>query len=103
MTKQRISYRHHLDERLRDPEYAAEFLTAAAEEGQAELLLALRDIARAAGVAEVAGRARRGRESLYKTLSESGNPSLDTLLSVIGALGLKLHFEPSDTLSPDSR
>lgn len=94
-TGKAVSYTEGLDGRLRDPEYAAEYLTAAAEEGQAELLLALRDIARATGVAEIAERAGRGRESLYKALSENGNPGLDTLLSVLGALGLKFHFEPA--------
>ncbi len=83
-----------MDERLRDPEYAAEYLSAAVEEGKDELLLALRDVARARGVADVAKIAHRGRESLYKTLSEQGNPGLDTLLSVLNALHLKLHFEP---------
>lgn len=93
MAKKTKSYRQSLDERLRDPEYAAEYLSAAAEEGKRELLLALRDVARAKGVAKVAKRAKRGRESLYKALSEEGNPGLETLLSVLRAIELKLHFE----------
>src|SRR5689334_20797872 len=93
MRKRAQPYRDGLEQRLRDPEYAAEYLTAAADEGQAELLLALRDVARAQGVGKVARKAKRGRESLYKTLSEDGNPALATLLSVLGALNLKLHFD----------
>jgi probable addiction module antidote protein len=81
-------------ERVRDPGYAADYLSAAADEGQSELLLALRDVARAQGVSKVARQARRGRESLYKALSEGGNPGLETLLAVLGALKVKLHFEP---------
>jgi probable addiction module antidote protein len=88
-------YIEDLDTDLRDPEYAAQYLNAAAEEGKAELLLALRDIARARGVAEVAELAGRGRESLYKALSEDGNPGVDTLLAVLSALDLKLHFQPA--------
>lgn len=95
MPKRSRSYSDGLNEELRDPEFAAEYLSAAAEEGRAELLLALRQVARAFGVAEVAKEAGRGRESLYKTLSEDGNPGLDTLLSILGALKLKLHFEPA--------
>lgn len=93
MKKQSKSYRQGLDERLRDPSYAAEYLSAAAEEGKEELLLALRDVARAKGVAKVAKRAKRGRESLYKALSAEGNPGLETLLLVLRAVELKLHFE----------
>ena len=33
------------------------------------------------------------RESLYKALSGERNPSLDTVLRVVGALGLKLRAE----------
>jgi probable addiction module antidote protein len=95
MKKNTKSYEQGLDERLGEPDYAAEYLSAAAEEGKDELLLALRDVARATGVAKVAKHAHRGRESLYKSLSHGGNPGLDTLLSVLNAVHLKLHFEPT--------
>lgn len=92
-SKPTASYADGLDERLRDPGYAADYLSAAADEGQAEFLLALRDVTRAQGVGKVAKQAKRGRESLYKALSEDGNPGLETLLAVLGALKLKLHFD----------
>lgn len=92
MKKRSTAYRQGLNERLKDPEYAAEYLTAAAEEGKEELLLALRDVARAHGMNRVAKQAQRGRESLYKTLSEGGNPGLDTLLSILEAVEVKLQF-----------
>lgn len=95
MVKRSQSYAAGLDERLRDAEYAAEYLSAAAEEGRAELLMALRDVAQAVGVTKVAKDANRGRESLYKALSDNGNPELETFLSVLSALNLKLHFEPA--------
>jgi probable addiction module antidote protein len=93
MAKRSKPYKEGLDERLGNTEYAAEYLNLAAEEGKADLLMALRDVARAQGIADVARKADRGRESLYKALSEDGNPGLDTLLSVLGALGMRLHFE----------
>lgn len=37
--------------------------------------------------------ARLSRESLYKALSGERSPTLDTILKVIDALGLKLHAE----------
>ena len=72
---------------------AAQYLSAAASEGREEFLLALRDVARARGIAKVAKRAKRGRESLYKALSAGGNPELGTVLAVLDALEIKLTFE----------
>jgi probable addiction module antidote protein len=92
MKKNSKPYRQGLDERLLDGDYAAEYLTAAAEEGKEELLLALRDLARAHGMSRVAKQAQVGRESLYKTLSSNGNPGLDTLLTLLSAVDLKLQF-----------
>jgi len=93
MKKSTRSYEQGLDERLRDSQYAADYLSAAADEGKAELLLALRDVARARGVGRIAKQAKRGRESLYKALSKGGNPGLETLLSVLSAMELKMHFD----------
>lgn len=52
--------------------------------------MALRDVAKAYGVAEVAEKAHLGRESLYKALSSGGNPKLTTLRSLLKVMGLKL-------------
>ena len=93
MNKQPKVYTQGLDVRLRDAAYAAEYLSAAAEEGRGELLLALRDVVRAQGMGRIARRAHRGRESLYKALSRKGNPGLDTLLSVLRAAGIELQFK----------
>ena len=54
---------------------------------------ALGDIARAKGMSRVASDAGLSRESLYKALSGERNPTLDTVLRVLGALGLKLRAE----------
>jgi probable addiction module antidote protein len=60
---------------------------------------ALGDIARAKGMAQVARNAGLSRESLYKALSGERSPDFDTILKVIGALGLKLHTKaPSGRL-----
>lgn len=78
-----------------DPEFANEYLAAALDEadepgGQAALLAALRHIAEAQGMAAVAERAGIPRESLYRALSPRGNPTIKTLLAVLGAAGLHL-------------
>src|SRR5450756_2123506 len=58
-------------------------------------LLALRTVAEAyGGLGAVAAEAGISRESLYRTLSAKGNPTLKTLLAVLKAVGMKLSVEP---------
>ena len=54
------------------------------------LLLAIANIARARGMAQVAQDSGLGRESLYKALSDGAKPRYDTVFKVMRALGLKL-------------
>ena len=51
---------------------------------------ALGDVARSKGMTVIARKAGVGRQALYNALSEAGNPTLETLTSVLGALGLEL-------------
>lgn len=63
------------------------------EESQLLFLVALRNVAEAqGGVGNLAKKAGIGRESLYKTLSEKGNPKWHTLVSLVIALGLNLRL-----------
>lgn len=81
-------------EQLRTPEEMAAYLDAWLEEAPddaAGIARALGDIARARGMTQVARDAGLSRESLYKALSESGNPSFATILKVARALGVRLH------------
>lgn len=96
--KTNISHDDAIIRELRDdPEFAAEYLKAAMEDTAEPkvLLVALRQIARARGIAKVAKAARVERESLYRALSPRGNPRLSTLMAVIKALGLTLTVEPA--------
>ena len=76
----------------RQPDFAAAYLKAALEEtGEPRvLLIALRHVAQARGIAKVAKSAGVERESLYRALSANGNPRLSTLYAVAKAVGLKL-------------
>jgi probable addiction module antidote protein len=81
-------------EQLRAPEEMAAYLDAWLEEAPedaAGIARALGDIARAKGMSQVARDAGLSRESLYKALSENGNPSFATVLKVARALGVKFH------------
>lgn len=51
---------------------------------------ALGDVARSKGMTEIAKTSDLGRQALYNALSENGNPTLQTLTAVLGALGLEL-------------
>ena len=86
-----------LDRELTDPEYAALYLNDALHDGSVEeFLLALRNVVRAnQGMSKIASDTDLGRESLYKALSESGNPQFMTIQKVLFALGLQFSIEPS--------
>lgn len=79
----------------KDQEFAAAYLKAALEETDEPrvLLMALRHVAQARGIARVAKAAGVERESLYRALSANGNPRLSTLHAVAKAVGLKLSLE----------
>ncbi|MEL4505720.1 addiction module antidote protein [Luteococcus sp. H138] len=71
------------------------YLDEAARSGDPALLqAALGDIAKAKGMAEVARAAGVGRESLYKSLSGAGNPSFQTIMKVVDALGGQITVAP---------
>ena len=54
---------------------------------------ALGDVARAKGMTEIARKTGLGRQALYAALSENGNPTLETLTSVLSALGFELSVQ----------
>jgi probable addiction module antidote protein len=87
------NYKKILDEKLKDPELAAEYLTASFEEGPEVFLVALRDVVEVqGGVARAAELSKLNRENLYRLFSRNGNPRLSSLNSVLSALGLKITF-----------
>lgn len=90
--KKSKAYQPNLIESLRDPRESEEYLNAALEENDLELfLLALRNVAEAqGGVAQLAEKAKLNRESLYRMLSERGNPELRSLEALLHALGFRL-------------
>ena len=83
-------------EYLESEEDIAAYLNAALDEGDPALLqAALGDIAKARGMTNIAREIGVSRESLYKSLSSSGNPSFRTIAKVSRALGLQMEFRPT--------
>lgn len=80
---------------LNDDEAVAEYMTAVLETNDPDLLLlALSDVARAKGMAQVAKDAGLGRESLYKALAPGAKPRFETVMKVARALGVKFTAQP---------
>ena len=94
---------HHeweVKELHQDREFAVEYLKVALEslndpEERGSSLLMLRALAEAyGGLGAVAAKAGISRESLYRSLSPKGNPTLKTLIAVLNTLGLRLSVVP---------
>lgn len=80
---------------LDDEEAIAQYITAALEDPDPDVFLtAVRDVARARGMAQLAIDAGVGRESLYKALTPGAKPRYDTMLKLLHALGVKLSASP---------
>ncbi len=99
MTKAKTPLKLHAFDAARylDSEEAiAEYMTAVLEADDPDLLLlALGDVARAKGMAQVAKDAGLGRESLYKALTPGAKPRFDTVIKVARALGVKFTAHPA--------
>ena len=83
---------------LDSEEVIAAYLSAALDDDNPDLfLVAIKDIARARGMTQLAKDTGLGRESLYKALAPGAKPRYDTILKVVRALGVTLHASPTRT------
>jgi probable addiction module antidote protein len=94
MPKRTRNYYDFLSEQLRDPAFAADYLSATAQESLEMLPVAMRNVAEAHKMSRVANGAKVNRESLYKTLSAKGNPRLDTIAGILDVFGVQIAFVP---------
>lgn len=82
---------------LRSATERAAYLEAHIEESGGDpywIAIALNNIARSVGMTEVSRKANVSRESLYKSLSGTGNPEFMTIVKVMAALGLRFRVAP---------
>ncbi len=90
MTKAKFSPFDAADH-IKTPEDAAHYLDAVLSDGDAsEIAEVIGLVAHSQGMATIAEESGLSRETLYRTLSEAGNPRLATLLGVLRAMGLRL-------------
>jgi probable addiction module antidote protein len=81
---------------LDNEETIAAYLSATLEEDDPEMfLVAIKTVARARGMTQLAKDTGMGRESLYKALAPGAKPRYDTILKVLRALGVTLHATPT--------
>jgi probable addiction module antidote protein len=90
---QMVKHDSWLNEQLKDSEFAAHFLNSASEDDDPRAyLLALRKVVDArCGMTLLAEKTNLSRETLYRTLSVRGNPTIKTLKAVLKATGLDLN------------
>lgn len=93
------SHQEWLMEYLQDDEAALSYLNVCLEEKDdpEAFLMALRNVAEAHGMSNVAAAAGLNRESFYRMLSANGNPRLTSLHAVLDALGLTLRVDHKAT------
>jgi probable addiction module antidote protein len=78
-------------ELLDSPKAVSAYIEAAFEDGEPSVIAyALGVVARARGMSQLAKDAGLSRDAMYKALQPDGNPTLQTLTSVMNALGMKL-------------
>jgi len=87
------SYRESLLNALTDPEEAVAYLNAGLEESLPAFLKTLKNVTQAHQMTKIAKDSGVQRETLYRSLSEQGNPTLQTLTSVLTAMGLRIKVE----------
>ena len=92
------AYQPELIKSLRNPREAAKYLNAALEDGDQEaFLLAIRNVTEAqGGIGQLSEKAKLNRESLYRMLSERGNPELRSLDALLHAFGFRLAIAVED-------
>lgn len=81
---------------LKDPDDQAELLAEAVASGNAAIIAeTVGIVARARGMTELANETGIKRQALYRAFSADGNPTLETLMKVLPALGLQLAINPA--------
>jgi probable addiction module antidote protein len=82
---------------LNSAEAIAAYLDAYLEDATPEeLRTALSNVARSHGVSDLANRSGVTRAGIYKALGEDGNPSFETIRSILAAMGLRLSVAPAE-------
>jgi|SRR5215213_1413866 len=98
------STRWDVSEFLDSHDAIAAYLNAAFEEGDPAFIAAsIGRVAKAKGMSQIARETGLSRESLYRALSDDGNPELSTMTKVMRALGMRIQIAPAARVRPARR
>lgn len=93
-----VSHQTGLDQDLKDPKFAAEYLKASVEQSASDMpevvLEAIREVADVHGMGWVAKEIGIDRTALYRMLSPKGNPTIRNFMAILNRMGLRITFEP---------
>jgi probable addiction module antidote protein len=93
--KEMTSFEADLMEKLRDPEFASNYIMSAIlDNDMAFMPIALGDVAKAHGMSKLANVSGINRRTLYKIFDKQGNPSFEVVSRVLENLGLELQVRP---------
>ena len=94
------NFNDHLEESLMDPEYAAEFLTAALAEGDDDFLTeALALLVKVKGPSALSEETGITRQAFHKMFSNNGNPSFKNLKKILDAFGMQFTVTQKNKVS----
>jgi probable addiction module antidote protein len=95
-----VPFHEIISDDLTDPEFVAVYLEECLKADMATFRVGLREVVRAnGGMSQLAEKTGLSRESLYRTLSEQGNPEFRTIQVILAALGLRIAFAQTEELA----
>jgi probable addiction module antidote protein len=69
--------------------------TVLAEGNDADVIVAIGNVAKSIGMSKIANETGLSRPSLYKALSDGSKPQFETVMKVLRAIGGQLQINPS--------
>ena len=98
MKKSNASFESDLMEKLRDPQFASNYIMAAIVDNDMDFLpIALGDVAKAHGMSKLSEETGINRRTLYKVFDEKGRPSFDLVTQIMESLGMEIQVRPKKT------
>jgi len=95
MKKSKVDFESDLMEKLRDPQFASNYIMAAIVDNDMEFLpVALGDVAKAHGISKLSEETGIHRRTLYKVFDEKGRPSFDLVTQIMESLGMEIQIRP---------
>ena len=97
MAKKSADFKKFLIEKLKDPQLAAAYLNEhfryQGPDRKEHLLLGIKNVIEAQGFTVLSRKSGISRRTLYKAFSETGNPTVETLLTLLDTIGVSIRFE----------